>query len=689
MPGPKRAGVPEDSQVDPAEIPQKWLRLDVDWPELILDLAADVGAIRKACDAHRGPMLAKLRERLLEWAEDPDPDTGGLLWGFPRATDQDPRHRVLPSEVLAWDVTLDRLRRERGRLALPDDHFDLRIEANVADDPLDLSMRTVRVVLANRSDIVNMSRVPEKLSDRTVYLAGIEVVLDPGLHRDHVLGRVQPSYRWNNWLRHPGLGINCGVESSKPSDGHPTVLRTTHLPSWRQPRIVPHALAIKPRFEALAAEDGGIPVLEALVADYEAWLANVTGMEPWRIPKGQPADNEAEARERARFEEDVVGWRRELERVRVGLMVLREGRAAAISGAAPTDPRVMPLTAWRATNASFARLSRAFESRGEQGPTEWRLFQLAFLAAHLPSVASRIPAWSTRGDLFLAVEDGIDPMASDDATATLLYFPTGGGKSEAFFGLLVLQCFVDRLRGKLRGVTGIVRYPLRLLTAQQANRFARTLAMAEVERRALRIPGDPFQIGFWVGGGNTPNARYADGFDDLPSWNDRTLTEQAEKQLSSEGRGYKTVSKWRRLTECPFCGNKTIGLRRRREGEDTRLAHVCLRESCDWNAEHGGVRAAAVPCDGHRYLRVRTDCLARHSRQDGDDRSQPSNYRTRLRDIRFCALGSGIAGWLRETSSWAWPADTSKAAGSRDAQSELARPGRAFLLRDRTRLRQP
>jgi hypothetical protein len=542
--------------VDPAEIPQKWLRLEIDWPELVLDPAADAGTMRRACEAHRGLMLAKLQERLQAWSQDPDPETGGLLWGFPRATDRDPRHRVLPSQVLAWDATLDRLRRERSRLALPDDHFDLRVEANVADDPLEPSLRTVRVILANRSEIVNMSRVPDKLTDRAVYLSGLEVELDRGLHRDHVLGRVQPSYRWNNWLRHPGLGINCGVESAKASgDGKGTVLWTTALPSWRQPRIVPHALAVTPRFDTLAAEDGGIPVLEALVADYEAWLADVTGREPWRIPKGYPADKEAEGRERVRFEEDLVCWRRELDRIRIGLMVLREARDAAISGAGSTDPRVMPLTAWRATNASFARLSRALAARGEEPPTEWRLFQLAFLAGHLPTVTSRIPAWSARADLFLPLEDGIDPMAADDATATLLYFPTGGGKSEAFFGLLVLQCFVDRLRGKLRGVTGIVRYPLRLLTAQQANRFARTLAMAELERRALRIPGDPFQIGFWVGGGNTPNARYADGFEELPTWDEKTLTKEAERRLRSEDRGYKKVSKWRRLTECPFCGD--------------------------------------------------------------------------------------------------------------------------------------
>jgi hypothetical protein len=588
MPEMARAGVPDDSLVDPAEIPQKWLRLEVDWPELVLDPAADEDTIRRMCEAHRGPMLATLRERLQQWAQDPDAETGGLLWGFPRATDQDPRHKVLPTEILTWDTTLVRLRTGRGRLALPDDRFGLRVEVNVADDPLDASLRTVRVVLANRSDVVNMSRVPEKLCDRSVYLAGLEITLDPGLHRDHVLGRVQPSYRWNDWLRHPGLGINCGVDGSRPVESGPSILQTTHLPSWRQPRIVPYALAVKPRFETLAAEDGGIPVLEALVADYEAWLTGITGKEPWRIPKGQPADLGAEARERARFEQDVVAWRRELDRIRIGLEVLCEARSAAKSGAKPNDPRVMPLTAWRATNASFARLSRALTSRGERGPTEWRLFQLAFIAAHLPGITSRIPYWSRRPNLFLPAEQGVDPMAADDATANLLYFPTGGGKSEAFFGLLVLQCFVDRLRGKLRGVTGIVRYPLRLLTAQQANRFARTLAMAELERRALAIPGDPFQIGFWVGGGNTPNAAYAEGFDELPSWDEAALTEQAEAQLRKE-RGYKSASKWRRLTECPFCGDKSVGLRKRREGTETRLAHVCLQPACDWNSLHGSV----------------------------------------------------------------------------------------------------
>src|SRR3546814_19369544 len=87
----------------------------------------------------------------------------------------------------------------------------------------------------------------------------------------------------------------------------------------------------------------------------------------------------------------------------------------------------------------------------------------------------------------------------DELSASLLYFPTGGGKSEAFFGLLIFNLFFDRLRGKARGVTALVRYPLRLLTQQQARRLLKILARAELVRPARGVGGWPFEIGLWVG----------------------------------------------------------------------------------------------------------------------------------------------------------------------------------------------
>ena len=262
---------------------------------------------------------------------------------------------------------------------------------------------------------------------------------------------------------------------------------------------------------------------------------------------------------------------------------LEECASAVERGVPQTDPAVAPLRAWRATNAAFLRVQRDAERRQVFAPSSWRLFQLAFLLSHLPGVVSRMPGWRDKSALF----EG--SMEEDDATASLLYFPTGGGKSEAFFGLLVLQAFVDRLRGKRRGVSAIVRYPLRLLTTQQANRFARVLAMAELERVANGIPGDPFQVGFWVGGGNTPNFPSAkDGFNELPVWHPATLNVGTEERLQRDDAGYRSVGKWRRLTECPFCGSNLVALRRRKEGKAERLAHACVASACEWNRLHGG-----------------------------------------------------------------------------------------------------
>src|SRR5690606_39221158 len=76
--------------------------------------------------------------------------------------------------------------------------------------------------------------------------------------------------------------------------------------------------------------------------------------------------------------------------------------------------------------------------------------------------------------------------------------------------------FLDRLRGKSRGVTALVRYPLRLLTLQQARRLMRVLVRAELVRLDQGLAGWPFEIGFWVGSGNTPN-RATQGFGGVPT----------------------------------------------------------------------------------------------------------------------------------------------------------------------------
>jgi hypothetical protein len=146
-----------------------------------------------------------------------------------------------------------------------------------------------------------------------------------------------------------------------------------------------------------------------------------------------------------------------------------------------------------------------------------------------------------------------------------------GGKSEAFFGLVVFNLFLDRLRGKHRGVTALVRYPLRLLTLQQARRLMSILVKAELIKLRRRIPGASFEIGFWVGSGNTPN-RVVQGFSGVPAIalaayaTDTSLLNpprgdtQADRAARRRSERYKETIEWRTLLEAAksFCNVRLV-----------------------------------------------------------------------------------------------------------------------------------
>ena len=82
-------------------------------------------------------------------------------------------------------------------------------------------------------------------------------------------------------------------------------------------------------------------------------------------------------------------------------------------------------------------MNATFKDAGGDKFIEWRLFQLAFILAQIAGFASRLPSY----------EDDFD-VERDEETASLLYFATGGGKSEAFFGALVYLLFLDRFTRK-------------------------------------------------------------------------------------------------------------------------------------------------------------------------------------------------------------------------------------------------
>lgn len=163
----------------------------------------------------------------------------------------------------------------------------------------------------------------------------------------------------------------------------------------------------------------------------------------------------------------------------------------------------------------------------------WRPFQLAFMLLSIPALADPTH------------RDRTQPL---EAFADLLWFPTGGGKTEAYLGVAAFTMGVRRLQGDMggfdggRGLAVIMRYTLRLLTLQQFQRATALICAMEVLRRAEQEVWGvaPFTIGLWVGQRVTPNT-----------------TDESHAAIEKERDGkYGTGSTPAQLTSCPWCGSE-------------------------------------------------------------------------------------------------------------------------------------
>ncbi|CUA79417.1 helicase-related protein [Anoxybacillus suryakundensis] len=128
------------------------------------------------------------------------------------------------------------------------------------------------------------------------------------------------------------------------------------------------------------------------------------------------------------------------------------------------------------------------ETKLNDASNTWRAFQIAFFLMSIESLA--------------------DETSKDREIVDLIWFPTGGGKTEAYLGVVAFQMILRRLRNPLdAGVDVIMRYTLRLLTADQFQRASRLMCALEYIRRKndKELGHTPFSIGIWVGSKTTPN----------------------------------------------------------------------------------------------------------------------------------------------------------------------------------------
>lgn len=194
----------------------------------------------------------------------------------------------------------------------------------------------------------------------------------------------------------------------------------------------------------------------------------------------------------------------------------------------------------------------------------WRAFQLAFFLLILPSLAD--PSNSYRTD--------------ENAVGDLLWFPTGGGKTEAYLGAAAFAMAVRRLQQPVapdyldpsRGLAVIMRYTLRLLTLQQFQRASTLICAMETLRQAdPKTWGEtPFTIGLWVGFQSTPNT-----------------IEKAAKSIRDAlrpGSGRSSDDAPFQVTRCPWCGEPLrIGHDARADESKLKLHIFCGNPECEFS----------------------------------------------------------------------------------------------------------
>ncbi|PZQ37918.1 MAG: helicase, partial [Pseudomonas putida] len=545
----------KDEHFEPLAVPHKWMRLEVELPSLELDTSKSKEAIQRDIENHATLMNAVVAKRLQDWAESDDPDTGGKAWGY--------RHQLtIPaSQYTKWDDFLDMARKSQLRVALPQIQLNWNLELHT--DWLDPRRRSCFLALEN---ISNMPSQHVDETEEAVFLVSLRVELPIALHHALKLERIHPSYRYNKYMAHPAMGHNGGVVQVQ-SDPSIRVLETTWTPRYAQPRIIPtSANGVECRVRLLSQPDG-LDSLAPLVPAMQEWLDGL----PAQVNPAEglaPSDTAGVAREQEAFTLDLQKWASEMKALAAGLKCLEESRVAWCARGAQSASKAIVYEAWLAMNETMADFMK---TRFGDDNNEWRLFQLAFIIANIPALASRIPEFAHHYD-----------ERRDDAV-TLLYFATGGGKSEAFFGLLVFNLMLDRLRGKHRGVTALIRYPLRLLTIQQAQRCARVLAHGERVRRLHGYGGGSLSIGFWVGSGGSPNRHSEKGVKSIPTVSAAPPILTDELALRENDSKYSAAMRaWRKLPKCPFCSRETA-LRLFVDHGDQTLGHVCTDINCDSN----------------------------------------------------------------------------------------------------------
>lgn len=364
-------------------------------------------------------------------------------------------------------------------------------------------------------------------------------------------------YRYKDTDGVAGYGITTSVEQTGPNQYTTNAIPVSGLQRIKNPEPEELGMTSRPTFLTLA--DNPVPTLQGLTASMDDYL------DDWQksIDKMSAAGDNEEA--------GIAGAER-------ALMVAERQNIADGLSLLKKHEHLMQAFKWM-NEAMY----KAFRHQGK--PIEqWRLFQIGFVLTQVRAIYERC---CTDSELTHHME-----------TAEVLWFATGGGKTEAYLGIIIMAMFYERMNHRFYGPTAWMKFPLRMLSVQQFQRLSYVVAQANRIKADVgdALPGHPFTIGYFTGSG-TPGNISSNYNDSEPHFLPR-LNALALQKL-------------RFISDCPYCDNED-SVKVEADVREARLKHVCVNTECWSNTDmpkgvygegiHGEIGIYVSDEEVYRYL---------------------------------------------------------------------------------------
>lgn len=361
------------------------------------------------------------------------------------------------------------------------------------------------------------------------------------------------------------VGHGCATEWNESGEARADMVRTVVIPTCEIKPVLPKEMdGLELRMMDLASDDisSASTSCVALADEYERWI-RAREQEIRMQSELSPGLKETARRHMSECREC-------LRRMREGTELLQRSANVALAFQWMNEAMLMQQVHYEISSQKKRswksglyglELEDPFIKPSYSDPTrKWRPFQLAFILMNLKAI--------------------FDPSCTEREIVDLIWFPTGGGKTEAYLGLSAFVMFLRRLVDPTNAGTAILmRYTLRLLTTQQFQRAGSLICACEVIRRRepARLGSERFSIGLWVGGEVTPNT-------------EEKGVEALRKLQSGQG-----VNKFIVLS-CPWCG-AVMGPQRlgkvtrckgyRKLAHPARVRLICEDTDCEFSSGDG------------------------------------------------------------------------------------------------------